>query len=110
LKYQPNNIILFYYLYRLNKKKKKKKKKKKNKNKNKNKNIGDSITCASGVDGNEKDIYFKTIQNGAKLYIYLTTKNFDANYSTVYHNNIAILSCVSYNNERSPLLFPINGF
>jgi len=64
--------------------------------------IGDSITCAFGVDGGEEDHYHTSIQDGTKSYAYLTAKKFDADYSIVAHSGIAILSAVSFTGERTP--------
>jgi len=65
--------------------------------------IGDSITCAYGVDGTETDHYATDTQDGTKSYAYLTAKKFDADYSIYAHSGFAILSCVSFDGERTPM-------
>lgn len=64
--------------------------------------IGDSITCAFGVNGNETDHFSTSIQDGTKSYAYLTAKKFDADYSIVAYSGFAILSAVSFTGERTP--------
>ena len=64
--------------------------------------IGDSITCAFGVDGGEEDHYHTSIQDGTKSYAYLTAKKFDADVNIVAHSGFAILSAVSFTGERTP--------
>jgi len=64
--------------------------------------IGDSITCAFGVDGGEEDHYHTSIQDGTKSYAYLTAKKFNADVNIVAHSGIAILSAVSFTGERTP--------
>jgi len=65
--------------------------------------VGDSITCAYGVDGTETDHYSTDTQDGTKSYAYLTAKKFDADYSIYAHSGFAILSCVSFDGERTPM-------
>jgi len=64
--------------------------------------IGDSITCAYGVDGTEADTFSTTTQDGSKSYAYLTAKKFNADYSIVAYSGFAILSAVSFTGERTP--------
>jgi len=64
--------------------------------------IGDSITCAYGVDGTEEDHYSTTTQDGTKSYAYMTAKQFDVDYSIVAYSGYAILSAVSFDGERTP--------
>ncbi|OUM64776.1 carbohydrate esterase family 2 protein [Piromyces sp. E2] len=71
-------------------------------NKKKIEFIGDSITCAYGVDGKETDTYSTATQDGTKSYAYLTAKKFNADYSIVAYSGYAILSAVSFDGERNP--------
>jgi len=71
-------------------------------NKKKIEFIGDSITCAYGVDGTEDETYSTATQDGSKSYAYLTAKKFDADYSLVSYSGFAILSAVSFDGERTP--------
>jgi len=64
--------------------------------------IGDSITCAFGVDGGEEDHYHTSIQDGTKSYAYLTAKKFNADANIVCHSGFAILSAISFTGERTP--------
>jgi len=68
--------------------------------------IGDSITCAYGVDGTVEDHYHTSIQDGTKSYAYLTAKKFNVDYNIVCHSGYAILSSITFdgnfNGERVP--------
>jgi len=64
--------------------------------------IGDSITCAYGVDGTEEDHFNTVLQDGSKSYAYLTAKKFNADYSIVAFSGFAILSAISFTGERTP--------
>ena len=64
--------------------------------------IGDSITCAYGVDGTEADTYSTATQDGSKSYAYLTAKKLNADYSLVSYSGYAILSAVTFDGERTP--------
>lgn len=55
--------------------------------------IGDSITCAYGVEGASQNESFKTItENFMKSYAYLTAKKLDADYSAVSYSGHGIIS------------------
>jgi len=68
--------------------------------------LGDSITCAYGIDGTGTDSYSTTIQDGSKSYAYLTAKNFDADYSIVAHSGICIFKNVPFNGDDTPFVLP----
>jgi len=63
--------------------------------------IGDSITCAYGVDGTIADTFSTAFQDATKSFAYLTAKNFDADYSIVAYSGMSILSCMSINGGRT---------
>ena len=55
--------------------------------------VGDSITCAYGVEAKEFDEPFKTTtENFMKSYAYLTAQALDADYSTVCYSGYGIIS------------------
>jgi len=68
--------------------------------------LGDSITCAYGIDGTGTDTYSTTIQDGSKSYAYLTAKKFDADYSIVAHSGICIFKNVPFNGDDTPFVLP----
>lgn len=60
--------------------------------------IGDSITCAYGVEGANQYESFKTsTENFMKSYAYLTAKKLDADYSAVSYSGYGIIS--GYSND-----------
>ena len=55
--------------------------------------IGDSITCAYGVEGKDQYENFKTsTENFMKSYAYLTAKQLDADYSAVSYSGFGVVS------------------
>ena len=68
--------------------------------------LGDSITCAYGIDGTGSDTFSTTIQDGSKSYAYLTAKKFDADYSIVAHSGICIFKNVPFNGDDTPFVLP----
>lgn len=63
--------------------------------------IGDSITCAYGVEGKDQYENFKTsTENFMKSYAYLTAKQLDADYSAVSYSGHGIISGYSSAGER----------
>ncbi len=63
--------------------------------------IGDSITCAYGVEGKDQYENFKTsTENFMKSYAYLTAKQLDADYSAVSYSGHGIISGYSQNGDR----------
>ncbi|MBQ8123771.1 MAG: hypothetical protein IJ170_10780 [Ruminococcus sp.] len=55
--------------------------------------IGDSITCAYGVEGKDQYENFKTsTENIMKSYAYLTAKQLDADYSSVSYSGFGVIS------------------
>ncbi|HOR22778.1 MAG TPA: GDSL-type esterase/lipase family protein, partial [Ruminococcus sp.] len=55
--------------------------------------IGDSITCAYGVEGKDQYENFKTsTENFMKSYAYLTAKQLDADYSSVSYSGFGVIS------------------
>ena len=62
--------------------------------------IGDSITCAYGVEGKDQYESFKTTtENFMKSYAYLTAKKLDADYSAVCYSGYGVIS--AYSNDGS---------
>ncbi len=62
--------------------------------------IGDSITCAYGVEGKDQYEGFKTsTENFMKSYAYLTAKQLDADYSAVSYSGHGIVSGYSQNGD-----------
>ncbi len=62
--------------------------------------IGDSITCAYGVEGKDQYENFKTTtENFMKSYAYLTAKKLNADYSAVCYSGYGIIS--AYSNDGS---------
>ena len=63
--------------------------------------IGDSITCAYGVEGRDQYENFKTsTENFMKSYAYLTAKQLDADYSAVSYSGHGIISGYSSTGDR----------
>lgn len=63
--------------------------------------IGDSITCAYGVEGKDQYEGFMTsTENFMKSYAYLTAKQLDADYSAVCYSGHGIISGYSQNGDR----------
>ena len=62
--------------------------------------IGDSITCAYGVEGKDQYEGFKTsTENFMKSYAYLTAKQLNADYSAVSYSGHGIVSGYSQNGD-----------
>jgi len=62
--------------------------------------IGDSITCAYGVDGTEGTFSTKT-EDGTKSYAYLASKQLNADYSMVSFSGFGIISGYSTDGTRN---------
>lgn len=63
--------------------------------------IGDSITCAYGVEGKDQYEGFKTsTENFMKSYAYLTAQKLDADYSAVSYSGHGIISGYSSDGKR----------
>ncbi|MDE7363374.1 MAG: hypothetical protein K2N27_00575 [Ruminococcus sp.] len=63
--------------------------------------IGDSITCAYGVEGKDQyENYMTSTENFMKSYAYLTAKQLDADYSAVSYSGHGIISGYSQNGDR----------
>lgn len=63
--------------------------------------IGDSITCAYGVEGKDQYENFMTsTENFMKSYAYLTAKQLDADYSAVSYSGHGIISGYSSTGDR----------
>lgn len=64
--------------------------------------IGDSITCAYGVEGKDQYEGFKTTtENFMKSYAYLTAEKLDADYSAVSYSGFGIVSGYTSNGSRN---------
>ena len=64
--------------------------------------IGDSITCAYGIEGKDRTEKFKTTtENFAKSFAYLASQNLDADYSTVCVSGAGIVSGYTSNGEKN---------
>lgn len=69
--------------------------------------IGDSITCAYGVEGASSSESFKTTtENFSKSYAYLAAKQLDADYSAVSYSGHGIVSGYSSGDKNSDSLVP----
>ena len=69
--------------------------------------IGDSITCAYGVEGASSSESFKTTtENFTKSYAYLTAMQLDADYSAVCYSGHGIVSGYSSGDKNSESLVP----
>ena len=69
--------------------------------------LGDSITCAYGVEGKDQTESFKTTtENASKSYAYLASQILDADYSTVCYSGAGIISGYSGGEKNSGNLFP----
>ena len=69
--------------------------------------IGDSITCAYGVEGaNQYENFKTTTENFSKSYAYLTAKKLDADYSAVCYSGHGIVSGYSTGEKNADLLVP----
>jgi len=64
--------------------------------------IGDSITCAYGVDDTGFGNFSTRTQDGTKSYAYKTALKFHADISVVAYSGFAILSCYSFDGGRTP--------
>ncbi|ORX84895.1 hypothetical protein BCR32DRAFT_200481 [Anaeromyces robustus] len=62
--------------------------------------IGDSITCAYGVDGVAGDVFSSRSEDGTKSYAFKTAQKFHADYSMVSYSGFAILSCYPFTGGR----------
>lgn len=64
--------------------------------------VGDSITCAYGVEGKDQYENFKTTtENFLKSYAYLTAKKLDADYSTACYSGYGVISSYSSDGSRN---------
>lgn len=69
--------------------------------------IGDSITCAYGVEGLSSSESFKTTtENFMKSYAYLTAQKLDADYSAVCYSGHGIVSGYSTGDKNPDSLIP----
>lgn len=69
--------------------------------------IGDSITCAYGVEGQSAYENFKTTtENFMKSYAYLTAKKLDADYSAVSYSGHGIISGYTSGDQNTDQLVP----
>ena len=69
--------------------------------------LGDSITCAYGVEGKDQNENFKTTtENASKSYAYLASQILEADYSTVCYSGAGIVSGYSGGEKNSQNLFP----
>ena len=69
--------------------------------------LGDSITCAYGVEGKDQNENFKTTtENASKSYAYLASQILDADYSTICYSGAGIVSGYSGGEKNSQNLFP----
>lgn len=65
--------------------------------------IGDSITCAYGVESKNSEEPFKTsTENFTKSYAYLTAQKLGADYSTVCYSGHGIISGYTGNDQKDP--------
>jgi len=64
--------------------------------------IGDSITCAYGVDGTLGETFSTRTEDGTKSYAFKTAQKFHADYSIVAYSGFSILSCISFDGGRTP--------
>jgi len=63
--------------------------------------VGDSITCAYGVEGKDQYEDFKTTtENFLKSYAYLTAQKLDADYSTACYSGYGVVSSYSSDGVR----------
>lgn len=69
--------------------------------------IGDSITCAYGVDDEVKEHHFKTeTEDATKSYAYKASQALDADYSLVSYSGFGIISGYTSNNKNTASLMP----
>ena len=69
--------------------------------------LGDSITCAYGVEGKDQNENFKTItENASKSYAYLASQILDADYSIICYSGSGIVSGYSGGDKNTGNLFP----
>ena len=69
--------------------------------------LGDSITCAYGVEGKDQNENFKTItENASKSYAYLASQILDADYSTICYSGSGIVSGYSGGDKNTGNLLP----
>ncbi|ORX59320.1 hypothetical protein BCR36DRAFT_317432 [Piromyces finnis] len=65
--------------------------------------IGDSITCAYGVDGTDKDTFSTKNEDGTKSFAYKVAKKFNADYSMVSYSGFGIISGYTVDGERNTI-------
>lgn len=63
--------------------------------------IGDSITCAYGVEGEFGDTFSTATENFTKSYAYLTSKALDADYTTCCYSGYGIVSGFSADGSKN---------
>ena len=64
--------------------------------------VGDSITCAYGVEGKDQYENFKTTtENFMKSYAYLTAEKLDAEYSTACYSGYGVISAYSSDGSQN---------
>ncbi len=69
--------------------------------------IGDSITCAYGVEGtSSSDPFMTSTENFSKSYAYLTAQQLNADYSAVCYSGHGIVSGYSTGDKNSDSLVP----
>ncbi len=69
--------------------------------------IGDSITCAYGVEGNSSSESFKTTtENFTKSYAYLAAQQLGADYNTVSYSGHGVISGYSSGDKNTDSLIP----
>ena len=69
--------------------------------------IGDSITCAYGVEGsNSYEPFRTTTENFMKSYAYLTAQKLDADYSAVSYSGYGVLSGYTSGDINTDSLIP----
>lgn len=69
--------------------------------------IGDSITCAYGVEANNEYEHFSTsTENFMKSYAYLTAKKLNADYSTLCYSGHGVISGYTTDEKNTALLVP----
>ena len=69
--------------------------------------IGDSITCAYGVEANNEYEHFSTsTENFMKSYAYLTAKKLHADYTTLCYSGHGVISGYTTDEKNTALLVP----
>ena len=70
--------------------------------------IGDSMTCAYGVEGKDQNEHFKTsTENFSKSYAYLSSKILNIDYSSVSYSGYGIISGYSQGDKNPDDLVPL---